>query len=446
MRSEGSKILSNIVIGAGPAGLAVMKELKSCGLPFLGLESHEEIGGLWNIRNPQSPAYLELTTNSSKSTTYLDQKAPLNWPSYLTHEKALRYLHDFAERHELKSQIRFCSEVTKITKAETDNWRVLFLDRRTGQKHTITSHTIAICTGVHTTRNKYIPKSLLDKFKGSEIDFIHSSHYADSAAYAGKRVLVVGFGNSAADIVTVVSAVAERTVLSARSVPWIIPLWVLGLPADRFRGYSNTLKIPFPIQNFVFHCLQRAYIGHPRNLGLGPIRHDLLDRLPVLDRGLRKAIRRSQIHLCGPSDRVEGRTVFFAREGDRFEDVDNIIFATGYERNYPFLEEEFLQPVLKDNSAFPFLIFHPTQKNLFFTSEVTVPQGSWPLFAKQAKAIVSYLEAENRPGKNFYRFNETRQREDPDFKGRIFCCEDRFHVDPNVYARHIDRFCDWIRL
>ena len=445
MYSESSTFVANLVIGAGPAGLAVMKELKCNGLPFLGLESHEEIGGLWNIRNPQSPAYPNLTTNSSKSTTYLDKKAPHDWPSYFSQKDAYRYLIDFAERYTLSSEIRFNSKVTKIKKQDANLWSVYFTDRKSGQEHNITTNNLVVCTGVHTTSNKFVPLELQDKFNGSGIECIHSSQFKDPSSYAGQCVLIVGFGNSAADIATAVCTVAKRTLLSARSVPWVIPLWVLGLPADQFRGFANYTSIPFPIQNIVFHFLQRLYIGHPENLGLGPIHHDLLDCLPVSDRGLMRAIRQRRIRLCGPVDRVEGNAVSFKLRGEPVEAVDKVIFATGYKRDYPFLDDEFLQPLLQEDKAFPLLIFHPNQESLFFASEVSVPQGSWPLFAKQAQAIASYLKVEGRPGNNFYRFNDTRHRENPDYKGRIFRCEDRYHVDPNIYAKQIDRFCDWIR-
>nr|MDJ0957089.1 NAD(P)-binding domain-containing protein [Arenicellales bacterium] len=261
--SEDTSTLPNIIIGAGPAGLAMMKELKSHGIRFVALESYENVGGLWNISNDNSPAYLSLTTNSSKGTTYLDQKAPASWPSYFSHERALEYLNDFAGRHQLLPSIRFSSRVDRVEKVPSEHWKVHFTDRTTGQRDSIVGHSVIVCTGIHSKQGRHIPKGIAAILDKSVIDFIHSSQYRDKFQYVGKRVLVVGFGNSAADIATEISEVTKRTLISTRSVPWIIPLWVLGVPADRFRGSAGALNVPFVIQNWIFHRLQRWYIGHP---------------------------------------------------------------------------------------------------------------------------------------------------------------------------------------
>lgn len=435
---------TNVVIGAGPAGLAVMKELKDRGIPFLGIEREGTVGGLWNIRNPQSPAYAGLTTNSSKSTTYLDRKAPTSWPSYFSHELAHRYLCDFAERHHLCSNIRFNTSVVEAQKLESDAWEVTTVDQHS-ERQSVTARKLVICAGLHNKDNQYIPLELLEELNESGIDTIHSSQYKEPACYTNKRVLILGFGNSAADIATEISVVAKCTTLCTRTVPWIIPLWVMGVPADQFRQLANLMRIPFSAQKFVFHCLQRLYIGHPKKLGVGDVPCDLLDRLPVSDRGLMKAIRRKRILVRGPVDRVDGTRVYFKGQHKMFADVDAAVVATGYSRKYAFLNEKYLKPIQEEEHPFPLLVFHPEENDLFFTSEVNVPQGSWPLFIKQAKAIGTYLQAEDQPGENFTRFNSERSRINPDLKGKMFSHADRYHVDPDIYARHIDRFCEWIR-
>ena len=423
----------------------MMKELKGHGIRFEAIESYENVGGLWNIHNDNSPAYLSLTTNSSKGTTYLDQKAPASWPSYFSHEQALEYLNDFARRHQLLPNIHFSSRVDQVEKLDSDRWKVYFTDLTSGQRDSIVGHSVIVCTGIHSKQSQHIPRGIAKILDKSDIEFMHSSQYRDNLPYAGKRVLIVGFGNSAADIATEISEVTKRTLISTRSVPWIIPLWVLGVPADQFRGSAGALNIPFVIQNWIFHRLQRWYIGHPRRLGLGEIHHDLLDRLPVVDRGIMNAIRQGRIKLYGPIDRIESDLVFFSGESSGSEEVDHIILATGYERTYPFLSADLIEPVVQENRAFPMLIFHPEESNLFFASEVNLPQGGWPLFAKQAKAVASYLDAERQPGQNFVNFNKNRKLDRSTFKGRIFQCEDRFHVDPDVYGSHLDNFCRWVK-
>ena len=426
--SESTHGLPTFVIGAGATGLAVAKELKYNRIPFQVLEAHDEIGGLWNRSNAESPAYLNLTTNSSKSTTYLDKKAPISWPCYFSHERALQYLEDFANRHQLCSDIRLSSRVTRIESSGQDQWKVHYSDRRSGQHHRIEGRAVVVCTGIHRRPNQFIPGDLLQSVEESDIGYIHSSEYQDYTPFKGKRVVVVGFGNSAADIATEISAVADKTFISTRSVPWIIPLWVVGLPADR-----------------VFHLLQRIYVGHPDDLGIGKIQHDLLDRLPVSNRGIMRAIRQQRIQLRGSIQRIGKTSVRFNGGKGADEQVDHLIFATGYRRHFPILDEYLFDPLVHDDDPFPLLVFHPEKKNLFFTSEVNVPQGVWPLFAGQARAIAAYLEADAQPGKNFFRFNLNRKARGSGFKGNLFRCEDRFHVDPDIYAGRLAEFSHWIK-
>lgn len=433
-----------IVIGAGAAGLAVARELKQSGIPFKVIEMHDEIGGLWNIHNEESPAYLSLATNSSKTTTYLDTNPPRSWPSYLSLDQARRYLDDFAQRHQLLPHILFHCCVRAVEAGNRDQWTVRFTERSTGKEDSLMARAVVLCTGMHRRQNRYIPGELLGAVGSSDIGYIHSSDYRDSAPYIGKRVVVVGFGNSAADIATEISEVCRTTTISCRSVPWIIPLWAIGLPADLVRRLAVRMHIPFAIQKSVFHFLQRVYIGHPNRLGLGPVNHDLLDRLPVSDRGLMKAVNRGRVRLRGPVRSIGRHTVRFTEDREIDEPVDNIIFATGYNKTYPVLDRQLAEPLSRDDQPFPFFIFHPVENNLFFTSEVSVPQGSWPMFAEQARVIAAYLRADSRPGNNFRSFNNDREAHHFDFKGRLFRCADRFHVDPDIYAGHLRRFTHWI--
>ena len=441
-----SSDLPVIVIGAGAAGLAVAKELKCNAVPFQVFEAHDEIGGLWNRGNDGSPAYLNLVTNSSKSTTYLDKRAPAAWPSYFSQQSALKYLDDFAKRYQLESHIRFRCGVDRVESLGEDHWKISFQERGPGHRQSVEGRAIVVCTGLHRQQNGFIPDELLRAAAASEIGYIHSSAYRDNAPFTGKRVVVVGFGNSAADIATEVSEVAAETIVSTRSVPWIIPLWVLGLPADMIRKLTNRMRVPFAIQIKVFHLLQRIYVGHPDGFGLGAIEHDLLDRLPVSDRGIVKAIKTGRVRLRGPIRHITRTSVRFNGSGADEQHIDHLIFATGYNRVYPILGDDLVAPLADEKMAFPLLIFHPQDKSLLFTSEVNVPQGSWPIFASQAKAIVAYLKAAPRQGKNVLHFDRARKDYRYDLKGKLFRRADRFHVDPDIYTRRLQQFARWIAL
>lgn len=440
-----NKNLPVLVIGAGPAGLAVMRALKEQGIPFRAVERHSEVGGLWNRDNPYSVAYDSVVTNASKATMSLGFPFPKEWPPYLSHQHANIYLGEYAKKFGLIPNIDFQTEVTRLEPTGQGTWRA---QKRNGQGYSSTEEYRAViaASGFHNRVNRRLPDKIWDRIE--EKYRIHSSDYKNPERYRGKRVLVWGVGNSGAEIAGEVSKVAARTVIAVRSTPWVAPLWVglknwryLRIPADVFaKGHL----FPHSVEMWLFRQLQWLLVGHPEHdLGFPPLDHDILDKLPISDRGLVEGIKQKRITIRSNVRSVKDRRVAFEDPNQASEEFDEFIFATGYHRRYPFLPEAF-RDLDREDLELGFHLFHPTEPGLVYMPEMVVPQGAWPIFWQQAQTIAAYFAAESQGLPNVADYNRRRGLPNPDFKGPIFRLADDFHADAEKYENALREFREWI--
>ena len=431
----GTPHLPVLIIGAGPGGLAAMAEFKRRGIPFVGVEAHSTVGGMWAQANPESPAYDNLITNSSRATTHLGTPMPAEWPDYLHHTQALAYLERFAILNGLLPHLRFSTRVRTLERGSSGSWWAVFAD---GVREEFRA--VVVASGKNSKSNAAIPEKLRQAAEKSRIPFIHSAEFKNAEAYRGSDVLVVGFGNSGAEIATQVSAVAAHTYLSVRSGSWVVPLYLLGIPSDAIA--SEGPQMPHWIERPLFQAILAFLPGYPTRFGLPAPNHAVLDELPVSDRGILRAIREKRVLVrSGLADLRDGRAVFSDAASER---VDSVIFATGYGRRFPFLPSEYAD---FGDPAFrmPFLVFPPETSGLFFMTVVTVPQSAWNLFTDQARAIGACLTAESRRTPNFHRFQRLRRvHPGPDLKGHLFGAADQYHVDPHLYAKRLRQLAEWL--
>ena len=403
-------------------------------------------GGLWASSNPDSPAYNSLVTNSSRATTHLSLlPLPKDTPSFIPRAAAERYLEQFAQHYALQDSIQLSTTVEAASRSSEDNtWTVQLRHTTTGRVTTKTYRAVVVAIGPQARSTAYTPADMQKQALEAGIPAIHSSDYREPSAYVDKRVLIVGCGNSAAEIAIEVSRSAKRTLMAVRRTPWIVPLRICGVPADVIAAMPSG---PHWLQMLLFTAIQRVYVGHPTSLGFAqPPDHRLLDRLPLSDRGIAQALRIGRVvpkpnvaHIVADGVTFEGSMAAGA------EQVDAIIFATGYRRLYPFLP-----PGSRSGEELPDLIltlFHPRETGLIFMPEMTVPAGSWPTYSDQAEAIVQYLAADGVRSRRCVEFVERWsgvQYASADCKGYLFCAADKWHADPAIYHRMMIEFSRWI--
>ncbi len=404
-----------------------------------GAELHSDLGGLWNRSHPDSPAYDSLKMDTSRATSHFGTPgAKGQWPDYFDRETAFRFLDDYASRHSLRQRIRFGTAVTSIRRDASGAWNVGFSDSSSRLYRAV-----VIATGKHSRRSAKVPKELAAQAETAGVRWIHASAYRNGAqsGLVDKRVLIVGGSNTAVDLATELSSVAAKVWLSVRSTRWLIPEYVFGIPADEFA--ANGPKLPYWIEIRLFSLLQRWLVGRPQSFGFAPPDHGLLEKLPVPDRGIVKALREGKVALRSDVEEIEsdGSVHFVPSLQPSAEIVrpEVVVFATGYDRQFPFLDRAYRN--FNSAGELPLLTFHPTERGLFFLIEPTVPEGSWPILAESAETVAVYLAAEASGGHEsaLAQFDQARLTPAPDYKGSLFRAANDLHVDPKRFRQfHAD--------
>ncbi|TWT34867.1 flavin-containing monooxygenase [Blastopirellula retiformator] len=434
-----------LVVGAGPAGLSGMAALAKQGIDFVGVESHRQVGGIWDISNPISSAYEGLRTVTSRFTTFVGESpAAGDVPNFIPHEQAFEQFKAFAQSHRLVDKIKFETSFVDARKSEAGTWQVKL--RPTGADHDKQEYEqefrgIIFATGSHNQKHGRMPVELAAQARDAGIEVLHSSEYKTPERFAGKRVLIVGLGDSASDIAAKICSTTARTILGVRTPPWLIPQVVMGVPVDKLGHDTNWL--PNWYRDGSLHMIRWAYIGGHRRLGMSSPKHGLHDKMAILDRGIVAAIRSGGVvvrsNVTGFADGVAN----FASEEHAAEPIDAVIFATGFSRSYPLL----CQPGASENEiadALSFRIFHPTEAGLFYLAETIGLRSCWPIFTEQTNAIVAYLQNEECGTSNLRRFNQRRQVETPPLQGAIYSMCDRFHLDYEIYTSCLRDFSAWL--
>lgn len=203
------------IIGAGVAGLAAIKHSLEEGLAPICFEKDSDLGGLWNYhdapKNGDPSLYKSCCINTSKAMTcYSDFPIPKEFPNFMHHRFFKKYLNLYAQKFSLRDHIHFGHCIMKVKKADdfpdSGDWMVTVRNLRTDNVDTRRVNYVIVANG-HLYRPN-IPKCPgLDKFAGK---VIHTHDYKDFQGFIGKRVLVVGVGNSACDVACEVSRHAEH--------------------------------------------------------------------------------------------------------------------------------------------------------------------------------------------------------------------------------------------
>src|SRR5262245_43951903 len=287
------------VIGAGPGGLCAARWLSALDVPFELLERQADLGGIWDIRFPGSPMYESAHFISSKTLSgFRDFPMPASYPDYPSHRQVLAYLHAYADRHGLRAHARFRT-VVRTARPEGEAWAVE-LDDGSVRRY----DGVIVATGLQwTPQSPAVP----GRFDGA---VCHASAYRSARTLEGKRVLVVGGGNSGCDIAVDATATAARVLLSLRRGYWFVPKHVFGVPADVFG--SRGPHLPLRIERFFEERLLRLLVGDLRRFGLPAPDHRLFETHPVLNAQILHALSHGEVTVKPDLRELRGRSVAFA--------------------------------------------------------------------------------------------------------------------------------------
>ncbi len=359
-----------LVVGASAAGLAVAACLKKSGVPFVLLEQERQVGAAWRRH------YDRLHLHTSKGLSHLPfVKFPSSAPRYPSREEVVAYLDDYVERLALAP--RFGQRVASLGR-DGDGWLARSDDTAYRARR------VVIATGY--TRVPHRPSwPGLDAFGGP---VVHSSEYRNGAAWAGKRVLVVGFGNSGGEIAIDLCEHGARPILAVRGQVNIVPRDFLGLPILAW-GIALSL-LPVRVGDAIARLVSRLTVGKLARLGLralpyGPMtqirRHG---RIPLLDIGTSARIRRGEIEV---QPGVESFTPSGAQfTGGAARELDAVVLATGYRPALASLFAEAAAGALDGDGA-PLRSGAETLPGLYFCGFYVAPTGMLREIAREARRI-----------------------------------------------------------
>ncbi|XP_066411511.1 flavin-containing monooxygenase 5-like isoform X1 [Molothrus aeneus] len=284
--------------------------------------------------------YRSVIINTSKEMMcFSDFPIPEDFPNYMHNSKIMEYFRMYAQHFDLLRHIRFRTSVCRVSKrpdfASSGQWEVV--TESEGKQEAAVFDAVLVCSGHHT--NAHLPLSSfpgLEKFEGC---YLHSRDYKNPQPFFGKRVVVVGIGNSGIDIAVELSHTAKQVFLSTRRGSWVLHRVAdNGYPFDvsyasRFLHLIQNL-VPKSILNSLMEWKLNARFDHTL-YGLKP-KHGVLDTHPTVNDDLPNRIISGRVRVK-PNIQEFTETSAIFEDGTR-EDVDAIVFATGYSFSFPFLE------------------------------------------------------------------------------------------------------------
>ncbi len=323
------------VIGAGSSGIAACQVLNARGIDFDCFEKGSEVGGNWRYENDNgmSSAYRSLHINTSRGLmAYRTYPMSEDYPDYPNHFQIARYFDDYVDHFGLRPKIRFRTEVKIVEPAEGE-WEVT-VENADGERAKNRYQAVVVANGHHWDPRWPEPAFPgADEFEGEQI---HVHHYREPEALRGKRVLVLGIGNSATDIAVEASRIAEKTFLAMRRGAYVMPKYLNGKPTDESASPLITL-LPLPFQRFIIGRLLGLTTGDMTAYGLPKPDHKLLQAHPTVSAELLSRLGHGDVAVKPNIDRFAGgRTVRFVDGSE--EQIDLVVYCTGYKISFPFFD------------------------------------------------------------------------------------------------------------
>lgn len=365
------------VVGGGPAGLAAAAMLKAAGMTPLVLERSDEIGASWKAHYDRLHLH---TVRWLSGLPGLDiSRREGRWVS---RDGVVRYLRNYATHHDLR--IRLSSTVISIARRDTQ-WA---LKTSNGS---VLADAVVIATGYN--REPVTPR--WPGAAGFEGELVHSSAYRNGSRYTGKDVLVVGPGNSGAEIaVDLVESRAGNVWLSVRTAPNILRRQLAGLPTQAIGVLLR--KLPVGAVDKIAGATQRLTVGDLSKYGMPAPERGLYtrllseERIPILDVGLIRALKRLEVTVVPAVESLEAAEVVL--EGGRRLRPDAVIAATGFRRG---LENLVGHLGVLDAKGTPVVhgdVTHPLAPNLYFIGYSNPISGNLRELGIDARRIARALE------------------------------------------------------
>lgn len=368
------------IIGAGASGISTAKVLQEQGIDFDCYEKGSKIGGNWryNNDNGMSSSYKSLHINTSKAKmAYSDFPMPDDYPEYPNHQQIIDYFEAYMAHFGFEKNIIFNTGVTKVD-ANKDGSYTVKTDTGLSQNY----DAVIVANGHHWNPN-------YPNFKGDfNGEIMHSHDYKTPDKFIGKKVLIVGIGNSAVDIACELCRLSEKVVVSTRSGAHVIPKYVLGKPIDSYVMPSLSV-LPLAIQRTIFKGMLWLGRGKQEDYGMPVPNRPFLSEHPTISQDFLGLVGHGKINVYDNIKELQGKEVLF--ESGKKEEFDIIIYATGYNVSFPFFNDDFLK---SDNNKVELYrhVISPKRPNLFFVGLLQPLGAVMPLSELQSKWIANLVQ------------------------------------------------------
>ena len=422
------------LVGAGPAGLVMARALIAEGVPFDWFERHHDVGGIWDMDNPGSPMYESAHFISSRYTSaFAGYPMPADYPDYPSWRQIRDYIRGFARAYGLYDHVTLGVAVTSARLLDGDRWQVSL---STGQTRTYDG--LIAAPGV--TWHPSLPELPgADSYRG---DLRHSVTFRDGMELRGKRVLVVGAGNSGVDIACDAARHAAQAFLSVRRGYRFVPKHIFGLPTDALLAGAvdppRGVSLPGDPAELV-----DSLTGDLTRLGLPAPDHDLLTSHPIMNTQVLHHLAHGDLTAKPDVARLTPTGAVFA-DGSQ-EEVDVILLATGYQYLIPFLD----QSLLTWHQGHPRLylnVFSREHDSLYVLGFAEFAGAAYQRFDEMAQLVVIDIRA-RETGVHRAELLALKKDDDPDLRGGIAYLDSPRHasyVDVQTYVSYLadlrDRF------
>jgi dimethylaniline monooxygenase (N-oxide forming) len=321
------------IIGAGSSGIVACQVLNARRIPFDCFEKGSAVGGNWRYENDNgmSSAYRSLHINTSRRVmAFKTFPMPDHYPDYPDHFQMAAYFDEYVDHFGLRDKIRFRTEVLSVEPVG-DEWEVT-VEGPEGKREASRYRAVLVANGHHWDPRWPEPAFPgADEFSGEQI---HAHHYREPDVLPGKRVLVLGLGNSATDIAVESSRIADATFLATRRGAYVLPKYMNGKPIDEV-STPVVSRLPMSVQRFFSMRMLGVAAGDMTAYGLPKPDHKLFEAHPTVSSELLPRLGHGDIKVKPNIARFTGgRGVRFVDGSE--EEIDLVVYCTGYKMTFPF--------------------------------------------------------------------------------------------------------------
>jgi hypothetical protein len=404
------------IVGGGPSGLMMARALLGAGADFDLFERHTDVGGIWDPDNPGSPMYESAHFISSKYTSYFyGYPMPERYPDYPSYRQLRDYIRGFAREFGLYEHVTLGNGVARAELA-AGQWEVTLDD---GDQR---SYTHLICANGVTWHPSMPQYPGQDTFTG---EIRHSSTYRYPLEFTGRRVLIVGAGNSGVDIACDAARNADAAFLSVRRGYRFIPKHLFGMPADVFMTGGGKLPEGLTLPKGAGKVVD-ALVGDLTRFGLPSPDHAVLASHPIVNDQIIHHLSHGDIAAKGDVAGFRGGAVTFADGSE--EDIDLVIFATGYSYAVPYADPGLF--TWKDGRPQLYLnIFSRETGNLYALGFIEFADAAYQRIDEMAQLIAFDITA---TGAAAAELRELKRTDTPDLRGGME------YVDSPRHASYVE--------